>query len=168
MKVIHDATGNVTESDVNLAIASKAMIVGFNVKADPAAQRLAADEGVDMRFHNIIYHLKEDIEKQLTGMLEPKFEERIDGHAEIRQVFKVNKNDVIAGSYVTDGQIVRNASVRVLRGGNVVFTGKVTSLRRFKDDVREVAAGYECGIGMENAGDIQVGDILETFSMVQV
>jgi translation initiation factor IF-2 len=168
VKVIHDATGNVTESDVNLAIASKAMIVGFNVKADPAAQRLAADEGVDMRFHNIIYHLKEDIEKQLTGMLEPKFEERIDGHAEVRQVFKINKNDVIAGSYVTDGQIVRNASVRVLRGGNVVFTGKVTSLRRFKDDVREVAAGYECGIGMENAGDIQVGDILETFSMVQV
>ncbi|HLG72444.1 MAG TPA: translation initiation factor IF-2 [Chloroflexota bacterium] len=168
VKVIHDATGNITESDVNLAIASKAMIVGFNVKADPAAQRIAADEGVDMRFHSIIYHLKEDIEKELTGMLEPKFEERIDGHAEVRQVFKVNKNDVIAGCYVTDGQIVRNSSVRVLRNGNPIFSGKVTSLRRFKDDVRDVAAGYECGIGMENAGDIQVGDVVETFSTVQV
>jgi translation initiation factor IF-2 len=168
VKVIHDATGNITESDVNLAIASKAMVVGFNVKADPAAQRIAADESIDMRFYTIIYHLKEDIEKQLTGMLEPKFEERIDGHAEVRQVFKVNKNDVIAGSYVTDGQIVRNAAVRVLRGNNVMFNGKVTSLRRFKDDVREVASGYECGVGMENAGDIQVGDVIETFSTVQV
>ena len=168
VKVIHDATGNVTESDVNLAIASKAVIVGFNVKADPAAQRHAADEGIDMRFHTIIYHLKEDIEKELSGMLEPKFEERVEGHAEVRQVFKVNKNDVIAGSYVTDGQIVRNSAVRVLRAGNPVFTGKVTSLRRFKDDVRDVASGYECGIGIENAGDIQVGDILEMFSTVQV
>jgi translation initiation factor IF-2 len=168
VKVIHDATGNITESDVNLAIASKAMVVGFNVKADPAAQRMAADEGIDMRFYSIIYHLKEDIEKQLSGMLEPKFEERVEGHAEVRQVFKVNKNDVIAGCYVTDGQILRNASVRVMRGGNPVFTGKVSSLRRFKDDVREVASGYECGIGIENAGDIQVGDVLETFSMVQV
>ncbi|HLQ36038.1 MAG TPA: translation initiation factor IF-2, partial [Chloroflexota bacterium] len=144
VKVIHDATGNITESDVNLAIASKAMVVGFNVKADPAAQRMAADEGIDMRFYSIIYHLKEDIEKQLSGMLEPKFEERVEGHAEVRQVFKVNKNDVIAGCYVTDGQILRNASVRVMRGGNPVFTGKVSSLRRFKDDVREVASGYEC------------------------
>jgi translation initiation factor IF-2 len=168
VKVIHDATGNVTESDVNLAIASKAMIVGFNVKADPAAQRIAADEDIDMRFYSIIYHLKEDIEKKLTGMLEPKFEERIQGHAEVRQVFKVNKNDVIAGCYVTDGQIVRNASVRVLRGGSAVFNGKVDSLRRFKDDVREVASGYECGIGMENAGDIQVGDVVETFTVVQI
>jgi translation initiation factor IF-2 len=168
IKVIHDATGNVTESDVNLAVASKAMIVGFNVKADPAAQRLAADEGVEMRFYSIIYNLIEDVEKLLTGMLEPKFEERIEGHAEVRQVFKVNKNDVIAGCYVTDGQIVRNASVRVRRGNEAVFTGKVTSLRRFKDDVREVASGYECGIGMENAGDIQVGDVIETFSMVRV
>jgi translation initiation factor IF-2 len=168
VKVIHDATGNVTESDLNLAIASKAMVVGFNVKADPAAQRMAADEGIDMRFYSIIYHLKEDIEKQLTGMLEPKFEERTEGHAEVRQVFKVNKNDVIAGCYVTDGQIVRNASVRVQRGSNVIFSGKITSLRRFKDDVREVASGYECGIGMENAGDIQTGDVVETFSMVQV
>ncbi|HEY8693739.1 MAG TPA: translation initiation factor IF-2 [Chloroflexota bacterium] len=168
VKVIHDATGNVTESDLNLAIASKAMVVGFNVKADPAAQRIAADEGIDMRFYSIIYHLKEDIEKQLSGMLEPKFEERIEGHAEVRQVFKVNKNDVIAGCYVTDGQIVRNASVRVRRGTAAIFTGKITSLRRFKDDVRDVASGYECGIGMENAGDIQVGDVVETFSMVQV
>ncbi|HLY65091.1 MAG TPA: EF-Tu/IF-2/RF-3 family GTPase, partial [Chloroflexota bacterium] len=110
----------------------------------------------------------EDIEKQLTGMLEPKFEERVEGHADVRQVFRVNKNDVIAGCYVTDGQIVRNAAVRVLRASSVVFAGKVTSLRRFKDDVREVASGYECGIGMENAGDIQVGDVIETFSMVQV
>jgi translation initiation factor IF-2 len=168
VKVIHDATGNVTESDLNLAIASKAIVVGFNVKADPAAQRIAADEGIDMRFYSIIYHLKEDVEKLLTGMLEPKFEERVEGHAEVRQVFKVNKNDVIAGCYVTDGQIVRNASVRVLRGTNIVFNGKVTSLRRFKDDVREVASGYECGIGMENAGDIQVGDMIEMYSMVQV
>jgi len=168
VKVIHDATGNVTESDLNLAIASKALIVGFNVKADPAAQRLAADEGIDMRFYSIIYHLKEDIEKKLGGMLEPKFEERIESHAEVRQVFKVNKNDVIAGCYVTDGQVVRNASVRVRRGTNLVFNGKITSLRRFKDDVREVASGYECGIGMENAGDIQVGDVVETFSMVQI
>ncbi len=168
VKIIHDATGNITESDVNLAVASKATIIGFNVKADPAAQRIAADEDVDMRFHSIIYHLKEDVEKLLTGMLEPKFEEHVDGHAEVRQVFKVNKNDVIAGCYVTDGQIVRNSAVRVWRASNIVFTGRVTSLRRFKDDVRDVASGYECGIGMENAGEIQVGDIVETFSTVQV
>jgi len=168
VRVIHDATGNITESDVNLAVASKALIIGFNVKADPAAQRVASDEGIEMRFYSIIYNVIEDVEKMLTGMLEPKFEERIEGHGEVRQVFRVNKNDVIAGSYVTDGQIVRNAAVRVLRSNDVVFTGKVTSLRRFKDDVREVASGYECGIGMENAGDIQVGDIVETFSMVQV
>ncbi len=168
VKVIHDATGNITESDVNLAVASKALIVGFNVKADPAAQRIAADEGIEMRFYSIIYNVIEDIEKSLSSMLEPKFEERVEGHAEVRQVFRVGKNDVIAGCYVTDGQIVRNSSARILRGVNPVFSGKISSLRRFKDDVRDVASGYECGIGIENAGDIQVGDVIETFSMVQV
>ncbi|MBV9119929.1 MAG: translation initiation factor IF-2, partial [Chloroflexi bacterium] len=168
VKVIHDATGNVTESDLNLAIASRAMIVGFNVKADAAAQRIAADEGVEMHFYSIIYNVIEDVEKKLAGMLEPKFEEHSDGHAEVRQVFKTGKNDVIFGCYVTDGQIVRNASARVIRGGNVVFTGKINSLRRFKDDVRDVASGYECGISLENVSDVQAGDIIETFSMVQV
>ncbi|MHB8620346.1 MAG: translation initiation factor IF-2, partial [Chloroflexota bacterium] len=168
VKVIHDATGNVTESDVMLATASKALVVGFNVKADAAAQRIAADEGVEMRFYSIIYNVIEDIEKTLKGLQEPKFAERVEGHAEVRQVFHVNKNDVIAGSYVTDGQIVRNATTRVLRAGNVVFAGKINSLRRFKDDVRDVPSGYECGIGIENAGNIEVGDVIETFSMVQV
>ncbi|MGH2520772.1 MAG: translation initiation factor IF-2, partial [Chloroflexota bacterium] len=168
VKVIHDATGNITESDVNLAVASKALIIGFNVKADPAAQRVAADEGINMRFYGIIYNVIEDVEKLLTGMLEPKFEERIDGHAEVRQVFKVGKNDVIFGCYVTDGQIVRNASARVLRAGSVIFAGKINSLRRFKDDVRDVASGYECGIGLEGFSEMQAGDIVETFSMVQV
>src|SRR5581483_5409515 len=168
VKVIHDATGNVTESDLNLAIASKAMIIGFNVRADAAAQRIAADEGVEMHFYSIIYNVIEDIEKKLQGMLEPKFEEHPDGHAEVRQVFKVGKADVIFGCYVTDGNIVRNASARILRNGNVVFSGKINSLRRFKDDVREVASGYECGISLEGISDVQVGAIIETYSMVQV
>ncbi|MGH2519600.1 MAG: translation initiation factor IF-2, partial [Chloroflexota bacterium] len=168
VKVIHDATGTITESDTMLAAASKAMIVGFNVKADSAAQRTATDQGVDIRYYSIIYNVIEDIDKLLRGLREPKFEERIEGHAEVRQVFRVNKNDLIAGSYVVDGQIVRNSTVRVLRGGVAVFSGKVSSLRRFKDDVREVAAGYECGVGLENASDIQPGDIVETFTRVQV
>jgi len=168
VKVIHDATGTITESDTMLAAASKAMIVGFNVKADSAAQRTAADQGVDIRYYSIIYNVIEDIDKLLRGLREPKFEERIECHAEVRQVFRVNKNDLIAGSYVMDGQIVRNSTVRVLRGGAAVFSGKVSSLRRFKDDVREVAAGYECGVGLENASDIQPGDIVEAFNRVQV
>ncbi|MDE3076771.1 MAG: translation initiation factor IF-2 [Chloroflexota bacterium] len=168
VKVIHDATGTITESDANLAAASKAMIVGFNVKADPAALRVAGDEGVEIRYYNIIYNVIEDIEKLLHRLQEPKFVERVEGHAEVRQVFRVNKNDLVAGSYVMDGQIVRNSAVRVLRAGNAIFTGRVTSLRRFKDDVRDVAAGYECGIGMENAPDLQPGDVVETFAKVQV
>ncbi|HEU0167521.1 MAG TPA: translation initiation factor IF-2 [Chloroflexota bacterium] len=168
VKVIHDATGNVTESDLNLAIASKAMVVGFNVRADAAAQRMAVDEGVEMHFYSIIYNLIEDIEKKLQGMLEPKFAEQVDGHAEVRQVFKVGKSDVIFGCYVTDGQIVRNTSARVIRNGNLIFTGKINSLRRFKDDVRDVASGYECGIGLENFSDVKEGDVIETFSIVQV
>jgi translation initiation factor IF-2 len=121
-----------------------------------------------MHFYSIIYNLIEDIEKKLTGMLEPKFAEQVDGHAEVRQVFKVGKSDVIFGCYVTDGQIVRNTSARVIRNGNVTFTGKINSLRRFKDDVRDVASGYECGIGLENFSDVKEGDIIETFSIVQV
>ncbi len=168
VKVILEATGTITESDANLAAASKAMIIGFNVKADPAALRSAADLGITIKYYSIIYNVIEDVEKLLRGLQEPKFEERIEGHAEVRDVFRVNKNDIVAGSYVADGQIVRNSAIRIIRQGTVVFTGKVSSLRRFKDDVREVAAGYECGIGIDNAPDIFKGDMLETFNRVQV
>jgi translation initiation factor IF-2 len=163
VRIIHSGVGSVTESDVMLAVASKAVIIGFNVRPEPGAQRLAAQEGVDIRLYNIIYNLVEDVEKALKGLLEPVFVEVVDGHAEVRQVIRISRIGNVAGCYVTDGKILRNDQVRVLRGKEVLFTGRVANLKRMKEDVREVDAGYECGVTLDGFDAFQVGDVLEFF-----
>jgi translation initiation factor IF-2 len=168
VRLIHDAVGNVSETDVNLASASKAIIIAFNVKVDGAAQRLAQNEGVDIRSYDVIYKLVEDIEAALQGLLEPVYKEQVDGHAEVAQLFKAGRQLVIAGSRVLDGKITRGAQTRVQRKGQTVYTGEIQSLRRGKDDVREVASGFECGITLEDFNAFEVGDIIETFSKVRV
>lgn len=168
VRLIQDAVGNVGETDVYLASASSAIIIAFNVKVDPAAQRLASIQGVDIRSYNIIYKLVEDIEAALKGLLEPVYREQVDGHAEVMQIFKVGRQVIIGGSRITDGKIVRSSQVRVQRGGQTVFTGLIQSIRRGKDDVREVAQGYECGIILEDYNALEVGDIIEAFSKVRV
>ncbi len=168
VRLIHDAVGNVSESDVNLASASKAIIIAFNVKVDVAAQRLAQIEGVDIRSYAVIYKLVEDIEAALQGLLEPVYKEQVDGHAEVAQIFKAGRTLIIGGCRVTDGKLVRSAQTRVLRKGEVVYTGLIQSLRRGKDDVREVATGFECGVTLEDFNALEVGDIIETYSRVRV
>ncbi len=160
--VLHAATGNVTESDVLLAEASKAIILAFQVRADPAARREAEDKGVQIRHYRIIYELIQDMDKALQGLLEPEMVEVVEGRAEVRAVFRVRQGRV-AGCYVREGSIVRGAPCRVIRGGQVVHTSRIASLRRFQEDVREVAAGYECGVGVEGFHDFQEGDTIETF-----
>jgi translation initiation factor IF-2 len=167
VRLIHDGVGNVSETDVHLAAASNAIVIAFNVKVDGPAQRVAQNEGVDIRSYDVIYKLVDDIEAALSGLLEPVYKEQIDGHAEVVQTFKAGKR-VIAGSKVTDGKIARSAQVRIQRGGKIVFSGLIESLRRGKDDVREVAQGYECGILFEDFNDVEAGDIVEVFSMVRV
>jgi translation initiation factor IF-2 len=167
VRLIHDAVGNVSETDVNLAAASKAIIIAFNVKVDGNAQRLAQIEGVDIRSYDVIYKLVEDIEAALQGLLEPVYKEQVDGHAEVLQLFKAGRQLVIAGCRVTDGKIIRSSQVRVQRKGETVFTGLIQSLRRGKDDMREVATGFECGITLEDFNALEVGDIIETFSKVR-
>ena len=165
VRIIHSATGNVTESDVMLAAASNGLIIGFNVSAGEGIRRLAATTGVDIRYYDIIYTLIDDVDKALKGMLEPTYVEVIDARAEVRAVFPAGKGAKAAGVYVTDGKISRNSSVRVRRGKAVVTDSTVSSLKRFKDDVKEVAAGYECGVGVKDFNDFQVGDILEFYRM---
>ncbi len=168
VRLIHEGIGNISETDVHLAGASDAIIIGFNVKADGAAQRLAQEEGVDIRYYNIIYKLLDDIEAALTGMLEPTYREVIEGHAEIQQTFKAGKNTVIAGCRILDGKITRSSQARLLRKNERVWDGKIASLRRGKDDVREVSSGYECGIVLEDYTDFEVGDIIEAYSQEKV
>jgi translation initiation factor IF-2 len=165
--VIHDATGAVTESDVLLAAASDALIVGFHVRPDPAARRAAEVDNVDIRYYDIIYKLIEDIETSMSGMLDPVYQEAVLGHAEVRATFKAGRV-VIAGCYVTDGVIRRNAEARVLRRGEVVTTGRITSLKRFREDAREVTSGYECGIVIEGFNDTEEGDVIEAFGQERV
>ncbi len=167
LNVLHADAGEISVSDVTLAAASDAIIIGFNVPVDAAAKRLAESEGVDIRVYSVIYHIEEDLEKALKGMLAPTIQERILGHAEVRQVFKV-KGGQVAGCYVRDGEIRRNALVRVLRGGQKIHEGRIASLKRYKDDVTEVRAGYECGVGLEGFHDFAVGDILECFVREEV
>ncbi len=168
VKVLHAGTGTITESDVLLASASEALIIGFNVRPSPKVTALAEKEHLDMRFYDVIYHALEDIEKAMVGMLDPTFEEEVIGGAEVRETFGVPKVGTIAGSMVTSGRIERNAGVRLLRDGVVIYTGKISSLRRFKDDVKDVQNGFECGIGLENYNDIKNGDIIEAFLMNEV
>ena len=155
------ATGMITESDINLAATTHSIVIGFNVRPDVAAKRAADAAGIDVRFYSIIYDLLDEVKAAMTGLLAPVFEDVTDGYAEVRDTFKLPNNDVVAGLYVLDGKVIRNSRARVLRSGTVVFEGGIKSLRRFKDDVREVAAGYECGIGLDGFNDIQVGDQIE-------
>lgn len=168
VRVLHEGTGSITDNDIHLAAASDAIIIGFNVRPTVKVKELAEREQVDVRSYDVIYHALEDIEKAMLGMLEPTFEERVIGTAEVRDTFQVPKVGTIAGCSVIDGKIERNANVRVLRDGVVIYTGKVGSLRRFKDDVKEVLTGFECGIGVENFNDIKLGDHLEAFVLDEV
>ncbi len=168
VRVLHEGTGTITESDILLASASEAVIIGFNVRPTAKVKELGVKENVDVRSYDVIYHALDDIRKAMVGMLDPTYEEDVIGSAEVRETFKVPKIGTIAGCSVTDGVVRRNAGVRVLREGVVTYTGKISSLRRFKDDAKEVGSGYECGIGVENFNDIKVGDILEAFEMREV
>jgi translation initiation factor IF-2 len=163
-KIIHAEIGNITESDIMLSVASKALVIAFNVRVEPGARRAADAQGVQIRSYNVIYHLTEDIEKLLSGMLEPEYHEVVQGEAEVRQIFKVGRTRQIAGSYVTSGSIPRNAQIRILRGGQQVFEGRIESLRRFKDDVREVQTGYECGITIIGFSEFQEGDVIQAYT----
>ena len=168
VRSLHEGTGSITENDIHLAAASDAVIIGFNVRPTVKVKELADREGVDIRSYDVIYHALEDIEKAMKGMLEPTFEERVIGTAEVRETFQVPKIGTIAGCSVIAGKIERNARVRVLREGVVVYTGKITSLRRFKDDMKEVLTGFECGIGVEHFNDLKLGDNLEAFVLDEV
>lgn len=168
IKIIHSGVGAITESDVILASASNAIIIGFNVRPDANAKKAAESEQVDMRLHRVIYKAIEEIESAMKGMLDPEYEEKVIGQAEVRETFKVSKIGTIAGCYVTDGKITRNAGIRLIRNGIVQYEGEIDTLKRFKDDVKEVAQGYECGITIVNYHDIKEGDVLEAFVMEEI
>ena len=168
VKVIHGGVGAINESDVILASASNAIIIGFNVRPDATAKDIAEREGVDLRLYRVIYNAIEDVEAAMKGMLDPVFEEKILGHAEVRQTFKASGVGTIAGAYVQDGIFERNCSTRLIRDGVVMFDGPLASLKRFKDDVKEVRAGYECGFVFENYNDIKEGDQVEAYKMVEI
>ncbi|UOB21424.1 translation initiation factor IF-2 [Macrococcus armenti] len=168
VRIIHTAVGAINESDVTLASASNGIIIGFNVRPDANAKRAAEAENVDMRLHRIIYKVIEEIESAMKGLLDPEFEEKVIGQAEVRQTINISKVGTVAGSYVTEGKITRDSQVRIIRDGIVVYEGQVDALKRFKDDVREVAQGYECGITIENFNDVKEGDIFEAFVMEEI
>ncbi len=162
VRLLHEGLGNLSESDVSLALASQAIVIGFHVDADPAARKLANSEGVDIRLYDIIYELIEDVDKALKGLLEPTFKDVVSGKADVRQVFKVNKR-AVAGCYVTEGKALRAGMARLLRGGKPIFDGRIASLKRFHEDVREVATGFECGVMLEGFEAVQVGDVIEFY-----
>jgi translation initiation factor IF-2 len=163
VKLIHAAVGGITESDVLLASTSKGVIIGFNVRPDGGAARLAKEKNVEIKSYSIIYELVDDLKKSLSGLLAPTIVEKSMGRAEVRNTFVVPKMGTIAGCFITEGKIARNNMLRLVRDGKIVYEGKVGSLKRFKDDAKEVASGFECGIGIENFNDIKVGDIIEAF-----
>ena len=164
VRILRQGTGNISESDIMLAVASSAIVVGFQVEVDSAAQRLAEADGVDVRRYAIIYKLIDDINRALKGLLEPTYQEMVIGHAEVRAVFRIPRRGKIAGSFVLDGQVTRNGLARVRRNEDEIYDGKISSLKRFTEDVREVSAGYECGIGLEGFGDFEEGDIIEVYT----
>jgi translation initiation factor IF-2 len=168
VNVIRHDVGAITESDVSLAKASKAIVIGFNVRPSSNVKSLADQVGVEIRLYNIIYRVQEDIEQALKGMLAPKFEEKVIGQAEVREVYKISKIGTIAGCMVTDGSIIRDSICRVLRNGIVVFEGKLASLKRFKDDAKEVRQGFDCGLSVENYNDIKVGDVIEVSQLKEI
>jgi translation initiation factor IF-2 len=168
VKIISSGLGNINESDISLAIASQAIVIGFNVRAEPATQAMAEREGVEVRRYRIIYKLIEDVEKALKGLLEPVYEDVIIGHAEVRATFRGSKAGRVAGVYVEDGSVQRDARARVLRNSEPVHDGKVVSLKRFTEDVTEVPAGLECGVGVEDFGAFEEGDVLEIYRVERV
>ncbi|MDO5359721.1 MAG: translation initiation factor IF-2, partial [Jeotgalicoccus sp.] len=168
VRIIHTGVGAINESDVTLANASSAIIIGFNVRPDVNAKRAAEQSQIDMRLHRIIYKVIEEIEFAMKGMLDPEFEEQVIGNVEVREIFKVSKVGTIAGAYVTDGKITRDSGVRVIRDSIVVFEGELDTLKRFKDDAKEVTTGYECGLTIKNFNDIKEGDQIEPFIMVEI
>ena len=167
INIIHAAVGGITESDVMLAAASNAIIIGFNVRPDAGARKAAEQENVDIRIYNIIYQAIEDLEKAMKGMLKPTLKEVLLGTAEVRAIFKAKAIGTIAGCYVTDGVIKRTAKARLVRNGIVIYDGEISSLKRFKDDVKEVQKGFECGLTLKNFNDIKVGDIIEAYEIVE-
>ena len=168
MQLVYSAVGAISESDVNLAIASKAVIIGFNVRADAGARKTAEGNGVDIRYYSIIYDAVDELKVAMSGMLTPEKREEVIGMAEIRTVFVASKIGTVAGCMVTSGQVTRSAHFRLLRDNVVVYTGEIDSLKRVKDDVREVKEGFECGIKLRNYNDIAVGDHLEFFEVKEV
>ncbi len=168
VNIIHTGVGAITESDIILASASNAIVIGFNVRPDVNAKRTADSEKVDIRLHRVIYNAIDEIEAAMKGMLDPEFEEKVIGQVEVRTTFKVSKVGTIAGCYVTDGKITRDSTVRLIRDGVVIYEGKIDALKRFKDDAKEVAAGYECGITLEKFNDIKEGDIIEAYVMEEI
>jgi translation initiation factor IF-2 len=168
INILHKEIGNIGENDIMLAAASKAIVIGFNVQADAAARRIADSEGVSIRLYDIIYRLLEDVEKALMGMLEPEVRETVLGHAEIRTVFRISKVGNIAGCRVLDGEIRRNARVRLTRKGTILFEGEIASLKHLQESVSEVRSGFECGIGLKNFSDVADGDIIECYIVEKV
>jgi translation initiation factor IF-2 len=168
VKIVHAHVGGVSESDVLLAATSGGIVLGFNVRPDTTAMRIAKERHVEIKTYTIIYELLDDVKKAMSGLLKPTLKEVVNGRAEVREVFSVPSIGNIAGCHVTDGKITRADQCRLLRDGKIVYTGKFASLRRFKDDVREVASGFECGIGIENFNDIKVGDIIEAFIIEEI
>jgi translation initiation factor IF-2 len=168
VKVIHNAVGTITGSDLMLAQASNAIIIGFNVRPDSNVRAQAEKDKIDIRLYRIIYDCIEEMEAAMKGMLAPKFTENILGHAEVRQTFRVSGAGTIAGCYVKDGKILRSAQVRLIRDGVVCYEGKIDSLKRFKDDAREVAEGFECGIGLDKYNDVKDGDVIEAYLMEEI
>lgn len=163
VRVIHGAVGAISKSDIMLANASNAIVIGFNVRPDPIARDSAEEDGVELRLYRVIYDAIEDVQQAMKGLLDPKTREVELGHAEVREVYKITNVGIVAGCYVQDGKVARSALIRVVRDGIVIAEDKIASLKRFKDDQKEVAQGYECGIGLEKFSDIKVGDILESF-----
>ncbi|MBF0450367.1 MAG: translation initiation factor IF-2 [Candidatus Magnetomorum sp.] len=168
IEIVHSATGTITETDISLAAVSDAIVIGFNVRPPSRVQELANEENVDIRFYDVIYNLINDIKDAVVGMMSSTFEDEVLGHAEVREIFSIPKIGVIAGSYITNGKVERNRPVRLLREGVVLYTGKISSLKRFKEDAKEVLSGYECGIGIENYNDIKLGDVIECFHLKEI
>jgi translation initiation factor IF-2 len=168
VKVVHGMVGGINESDVNLAVASKAIVIGFNVRADGGAKRLIEQQGVDVHYYNVIYDAVDEVKAAMTGMLKPTIKEQLLGLAEVRDVFRSPKFGAVAGCYVMEGMVKRNRPIRVLRDNVVIFEGELESLRRFKEDAGEVKAGLECGIAVKNYNDVKVGDQIEVFERVEV
>ncbi len=168
MNIIHTGVGAIKESDIILASASNAIVIGFNVRPDTNAKKAAESENVEIRLHRVIYKAIEEVEAAMKGMLDPEYEEKVIGQVEVREIFKVSRIGTIAGGYVTDGKITRDSGVRLIRDGVVIYEGEIDTLKRFKDDVKEVAQNYECGITIKNYNDIKEGDVIEAYVMEEI